>query len=139
MNRHHRDPDDALWSFATTNFRIDCYAEPEEMDPADSFAFEDDIEAVRSGAVDWFGVAVIVTGPNGEQLGSDYLGGCAYTNAGDFVTGHREGGPENRNCLATKARNVVICHYFPDMVRAAIAEARANFAKLGAVQLRKVA
>jgi hypothetical protein len=67
--------------------------------------FDEDVEAINEGRVDWFVARVRVT-LDGREIGSEYLGGCAYTNATDFVEG------ENRN------------GYFRDMVRAALAEAR---------------
>jgi hypothetical protein len=71
------------------------------MDPADSFEFESDIEAVRSGSLEWFRACVGVF--RGQELvGYDCLGGCAYVTARDFIKG------ENRN------------DYFRDMVREAL-------------------
>lgn len=113
-----------VWTHETARFLVALHIEPEDMDPADSFQFEDDIEAVRSGAVEWFCAMVEVYGPEGELLGRDTLGGCAYETVREFYTSHRNPNPEQRNTLATKARGVCICHYFPDMVRTAISEAR---------------
>jgi hypothetical protein len=87
-----------------------CDAAPEDMDPADSFDREEDIDAVRSGAADWFQARVRVT-LDGQEIGTDYLGGCAYASASDFVEG------ENRD------------GYFRDMVRQALQEARVTLAK----------
>lgn len=115
-----------MYRFKTRNFEVVAYIEPEEMDPADSFEFEEDIEAVRSGALDWFGVEVAVY-KNGHKIGSDYLGGCAYKDAREFFTSHRDPDDMNRNCEPMrKARgaNVCIGHYFPGMVAEAIKDAR---------------
>lgn len=64
---------------------------------------------------------------DGEEIAADYLGGSvyAYDDVSDFYTEHRTSDPEYRNTLAQKARGVCIVHYFPDMVRTAISEARA--------------
>lgn len=35
-----------IWRFETPRYTIGYWAEPEDMDPADSFQFEEDIEAV---------------------------------------------------------------------------------------------
>ncbi len=37
----------ALWGFETTGFRVEFHAEPEDIDPADSFEFEADIAFAR--------------------------------------------------------------------------------------------
>lgn len=96
-----------LWEFATPRYTIAYWAEPEDMNPRDSFQFEEDIEAVRSGAVDWFCAFMgAFDNATGELIDYDVLGGCAYTTARSFAQG------ENRN------------GYFRDMVRQAIAYAR---------------
>jgi len=114
MRVHPRD--DAAWSFETANFFIGFYAEPEEMDPADSFEFEEDIEAVRSGRVEWFAAIVRVYAKLGSddprdwrEIAADYLGGCVYNSVREFFTAHRQyrGGD-----------------YFTDMVRGACGQAR---------------
>lgn len=139
MSRHDDDATE-LWRFETANLTVLCEALPEDMDPADSFDMQEDIDAVRSGAVDWFCARVrILHNETGAELASEYLGCCAYTRAQDFVTGHREDGPLNRNSSlmrAARGANVVICHYFPGMVAEACREARQNLAKLGAVRVR---
>lgn len=116
-----------IWSFETANFKVAFEVSPEDMDPADSFQFDEDIAAVRNGDVDWFVAWVVVYGPDGEELAYDCLGGCAYKSAREFHTGHRDPDPMNRNCSlmrAARGENVSICHYFPGMVSEAIAEAR---------------
>lgn len=107
-----------VWEFHTKNFCVAMHAYPEDMDPASSFEFPEDITAVRTGDVDWFRVEMAVYGPNGEELGVDHLGGCAYTSAKDFCTG------ENRN------------GYFRDMVRAAVQQAREHVADIPALRNR---
>jgi hypothetical protein len=129
------------WEFATANFRVVFSTIPEECDPADSFDFEEDIEAVRSGAVDWFTALVTVYGPDGVELGGDSLGCCAYDSVRDFMTSHRDADPMNRNCSLMRAShpagpNVCIGHYFPDMVRQACKAARETMRELGAIKLR---
>jgi len=101
---------ETLWTFETARFCVTCDAAPEDEDPADSFECEEDIDAVRSGAWDWFIARVRVT-MDGREIGADYLGGCAYARASDFVEG------ENRD------------GYFRYMVRQALQEARATLAK----------
>lgn len=65
---------------------------------------------------------------NGHVIGADYLGGSVYRSGdeSEFWTAHRTSAPEYRNTLEQKAARRVFCHYFPDMVRSAIADARAT-------------
>lgn len=115
-----------VWEFNTARFRVALEIEPEEMDPAESFQFEEDIEAVRSGAVEWFGARVSVY-LDDTRIVWDYLGGCAYETVKEFYTSHRDADPMNRNCEAYRAvrgSNACVCHYFPGMVSQAISEAR---------------
>jgi hypothetical protein len=99
---------ETAWEFRTKRFRVALEIEPEDMDPADSFQFQDDIDAVRNGAVEWFYARVAVY-LDGERIAWDGLGGCAYESVRDFYTSHR----------IHKEGN-----YFTDMVRQAIDEAR---------------
>src|SRR4051812_6860681 len=100
----HRITDHARWSFETAQFFIGFYTEPEELDPADSFEFQDDIDAVRDGTVEWFCAVVRVHFKRGsddprtwQEVGADYLGGCAYNSVREFYTAHRDPDPLNRN------------------------------------------
>lgn len=68
---------------------------------------------------------------DGNVIAWDLLGGSvyAYNEVSDFWTAHRSPDPMNRNCSIMRGNhpagpNVSICHYFPDMVRNAIREAR---------------
>jgi hypothetical protein len=103
---------DLMHTETVDGFTVTFYATPEDMDPADSFEFPEDIEAVRSGAVLWFQVECVAS-KAGVDLGHDYLGGCAYAAYADFM---EPGG------------------YAPDMRAAAIEEARATLAKLCACE-----
>lgn len=86
--------------------------------------------ALDSGVYVAFDSRVIVE-LDGEEIGSDSLGGSVYNakDVPDFWTAHRDRDPMNRNCSVMRAArgdNCAICHYFPDMVHNAIAEARAH-------------
>lgn len=124
---------DFVWTHETARFLVALSIEPEDdLDPADSFEFPEDIAAVRNGDVEWFRACVTVYGPEGEVLGSDSLGGCAYKTVREFYTAHRDPDAMNRNSSIMRAKqgqNVAICHYFPDMVRIAIKAAREQIAK----------
>lgn len=123
---------EVAWEFVTNNFRVCLEIEPEDMDPADSFDCDDDIEAVRSGTVEWFQASVVVYF-RGRELARDSLGGCAYNSVREFYESHRDPNAMNRNCsIMRQARGAVnICHYFPSMVSEAIGEARKAFVREG--------
>jgi hypothetical protein len=114
---------ETVWSFETANYEVLGQVSDCTDDPADHFEFPEDIDAVRDGKVYWFDARVIVK-KNGHTVGSDYLGGCSYASIEEFFASHRDRDPSNRNTLALKATNTVICHYFPSMVAEAIADAR---------------
>lgn len=134
-----------LWQFETAKFGVRLQARPCEDDPADSFSFAEDIEAVRSGAVEWFDAVITVylkaDSENREiELGWDSLCCCAYHSFDEFVAGHRDPDPMNRNCTLYRAKNGqnhVICHYFPSMVSEAIADARAANSRHVSAKLRQ--
>jgi hypothetical protein len=116
----------AIWQFHTAKYSIALFAEPEDIDPTDCMDDEDEAKRIResNNPADWFCAVVAVYGPNGERLGMDILGGCSYSSFKDFYESHRDPNPANRNTLELKAKNTIICHYFPSMVRQAIADAR---------------
>lgn len=92
---------------------------------------------LESGEYQAFGTIVDVY-CNGAKIGGDSLWGSVYSEPREFFADHRCADPMNRNCSimrAHKGANVVIRHYFPDMVRQAIAAARE--ALNSAPQLRK--
>lgn len=123
-----------LFQFRTRRFTVRAVTYPCRDDPRDSFQFDEDVEAVTTGRVDWFDVEVTVEFA-GRVIGSDYLGGCAYVSAEDFVTGHRDPDPLNRNSSvmrSAKGENACICPYFPGMVAEAIADARGFLEKAAA-------
>lgn len=130
---------ETVWSFETAHFTVKLQVCDETMDPADSFQFDEDIEMVRNGDVLWFGARCVVEF-DGVEVGDDFLGGCAYHDIDEFLSGHRDRDPMNRNCSVMRAQrgqNVVICHYFPGMVSAAIADARKTLAKARATHVRR--
>lgn len=131
---------DVIYSFKTANLSVMAYAEPEDTDPADLFDFQEDIDAINNGDVEYFQVTVEIThNHTGGELGSDYLGGCSYNSTDEFVDSHRDRNPMNRNCSVYRAKhpNSVICHYFPSMIRQACDEARDNLRKLRNLPVRE--
>lgn len=119
------------WEFRSGEFTVRLRIEPEETPPEDMFEFREDIDAIHNGTVDWF-VAIVEVLRNGHVIGRDTLGGCAYNSIREFYTAHRDPDPMNRNSSIMRAAqgdNVAICHYFPDMVRQTIADARATLGR----------
>jgi hypothetical protein len=99
---------ETVWLFKTARFTVALEIQPEDMDPADSFEFPEDIEAVRNGEVEWF-CAIVAVYLDGNRIAWDSLGGCAYKTVREFYQAHwkhREG------------------TYFTDMVGEAIGHAR---------------
>jgi hypothetical protein len=116
-----------VWRFSTARFNVDLLIEQEH-----DYQYDGDDEggetqsALDSGELVAFNSYVLVT-LDGREVGRDTLGGSVYAadEVEQFWTAHRDpADAANRNCLATKARGICICHYFPDMVRSAIGEAR---------------
>jgi len=111
---------ETVWEFNTARFSVVFAIAPEDMDPADSFQFDEDIAAVRDGLVEWFQAKVAVYF-DGKEIAADYLGGCAYKSAREFAELHRKykGGD-----------------YFTDMVRVACNEARKVMRDMRAIRIR---
>ena len=95
-------------------FTIRFYAEPEFESPRGQFQNEDGsddediIGKIESGYYDWF-CAKVTASKAGVELASDYLGGCCYDTALDFV---KAGG------------------YYDDMISTVIADAKRTIAEL---------
>lgn len=123
------------WKFQTRNFRIEF-----ETFADSNYRYDGDDEngetqaALDSGEFVAFDsrVSVYFRGDDEEEpIGVDHLGGSVYAadSISDFWTEHRSADPMNRNCSIMRDSHpagprVSICHYFPDMVRQAIREAR---------------
>ena len=95
--------------FEKGGFIICFAAEPEDMSARHHFIKEcgwTEAEYRKIKNFDWFS-AKVSAWKDGEELGVDYLGGCCYKQAKEFYT--------TFNCDGG---------YFPQMVDAAIAEAK---------------
>lgn len=99
---------ETVWEFKTARFRVALEISPEDLDPADSFEFQDDIDAVRNGNVEWFQAKVAVYF-EGKEIAADYLGACAYNTVREFYESHRKHKQGD---------------YFTDMVHEAVRQAR---------------
>jgi hypothetical protein len=123
-----------VWIFRTPRFRVVACAEREY-----GFQYDGDDEDGKTQATTrkrgMFATAVYVyLDDEDEPCGADYLNGSVYDRDTwhEFFTAHRDRDPMNRNCEAMRAAhggNMFIGHYFPDMVRNAVADARSTIAK----------
>ncbi|RWF33768.1 hypothetical protein [Mesorhizobium sp.] len=118
-----------VWVHQTARFRVRL-----EIEPDNNYRYDGDDEngetqaSLDSGEFVAFDSAVIVE-LDGEEIARNTLGGSVYDSdrVAEFWTDHRCSDPMNRNSSimrAARGSNVSICHYFPDMVREAIGEAR---------------
>lgn len=131
-----------LWSFETENlevrltgdrfknYRYDGDDEDGEtqaaLDRGDFVAYDFAVEVILKHATGYLGNRVVI--------GSDHLCGNAYEreNLSKFWMAHRDSDSMNRNCTAfrkVRGENSCVAHYFPDMVRQAIEQARAVLPK----------
>lgn len=117
---------ETMWSFAIGRFEVRAEIEP-CFDPDLSWCETGETaNNIASGLWDCFNTRVSVW-LNGVMIGSDWLCESIYESPQEFFSDHRSADAMNRNCSLMRAErgdNVVICHYFPDMVREAISEAR---------------
>ena len=117
---------ETVWTFETARFRIelrahDCESPDLSWDEDGSVA-----DGIHDGDLIIFDAQVVVL-LDGCEIASDWLGQCIYRSMDDLIGGHRDPDPMNRNSTlmrAAKGSNVIICHYFPSMVREAVRETR---------------
>lgn len=122
-----------MWQFTIGRFTIRAAIEPSQ-DLDLSWCETGETQAnLESGLWEAFDTRVTVS-LNGMVVGEDWLCGSIYADPQEFFTDDRSADPMNRNCTIMRAAwrgegnpdaKVSICHYFPDMVRTAIGEARA--------------
>ena len=116
-----------MWKFHTANYLIVARIEP----CIDLDLLWDDTgktrDALESGLYTAFDTVVEVF-KNNRVIGRASLCGSIYENPSEFFTDHRTSPAEYRNTLAQKAQRRAICHYFPSMVKEAIADARRTLA-----------
>lgn len=92
-------------------FQIRFYAAPEIDRPEDHFDDPEIVSKIYNGDFAWF-VAKVTASLAGVELGADYLGGCCYDSPEDFT---------------------LLSDYYPDMINAAIANAKDTLAILKSV------
>lgn len=118
-----------VWSFKTERFEVALMIERDRHYKYDGDDEDGEIQSkLDSGEYVAFNSAVVVKVDENE-IASDHLGGSVYAadNYKEFWTSHRDPDFLNRNCSlmrAVKGENVMIGHYFPDMVRTACEQAR---------------
>lgn len=119
--------------FNTANFRVVVDA-VEEQDLDLSFDETGELDTkLRNGYLVAF-VARVRVFFHGDEIGSDYLGGCIYERLEDFED-HRECGKQNRE-YAAKGEAGRCGSYFAGMISEAINQARQTFKGIKAVNLR---
>lgn len=124
-----------VWTFETARFAVELHIAQDY-----GFQYDGDDEGgetqakLDSGEYVAFDSRVVVK-LDGRTIGADHLGSSVYgaDEVSEFWTAHRDADPMNRNCSifrdamrAKTGHESSICHYFPDMVAQAIADARAT-------------
>lgn len=128
-----------MWRFQTAHFVITAETVP-DYDADLSWMTLAELRKVETGEYEVFGTIVRVKTRTGVQLGEASLWGSVYADPKEFFTAHRDPDPMNRNCTimrAAKGEEVVIGHYFPDLVREAISNARDMLDDLKDVRVRE--
>ena len=118
-----------VWRFDTKRFTVALQMTPDDDLDLSWDETGETQDKLASGEYTAFGSRVVVY-CDGQQVGSDSLWGSVYAEPREFWTAHRDPDPMHRNCsLMRKVRgNITYCHYFPEMVRIAIGNARMNIA-----------
>lgn len=120
--------------FRTSNFHIIVDAiEDDDLD----LSWDDDGSVrndLNSGNLIAFCARVRVF-CQGNEISSDYLGGCVYSNL-DAFQDHKGIRQYARQVSQEHGSPVVVGSYFSDMVRNAISEARATLRELQTIRVR---
>lgn len=121
------------WKFETARFCVKLLVTEDYGYQYDGDDPEGETQAkLDSGEYVAFDSDVVVY-VDGQCVANDSLCGSVYdaNTVAEFWTAHRDSDPMNRNCSiyrdamrAETGHESAICHYFPDMVRIAIGEAR---------------
>ena len=88
--------EETIWTFSTRNFCIE-FAVSDDFDLNLSWGDDGTVkEGLANGKFIAFNAHVkVVHLPTGATVGEDYLGGCIYESASDFMD-HRQCGTQNR-------------------------------------------
>lgn len=118
-----------VWSFKTKRFEVCLEIERERHYKYDGDDEDGSIQdKIDSGEYVAF-TSKLAVYLDDNEIASDHLGGSVYAakNVSEFWTSHRDADFMNRNCQPmrdARGQNVMIGHYFPDMVRTACDQAR---------------
>lgn len=113
-----------VWEFRTRNFRVILEIEKERGYVYDGDDPDGETQAkLDSGEYVAFSSKVSVI-HDCEEIGADYLSGSVYgaDEIAEFWQSHRTSPAEFRNSIDRPG--ICFCHYFPDMVKTALNEAR---------------
>ncbi len=126
-----------LWTRETRNFSVTLSCEPDNDCDLSWDETGETRDKLQSGEWTCYAFTVTVHGPDGEELGVDYLGGSIHADPREFID-HRECGRCKRE-LAAKGDKARRGSYFSDMVAGACREARKVWnAPRPAIRLRTV-
>ena len=125
--------DTTVWSFKTKRYTVTLQL---TADYGHRYDGEDMDGETQMGLDEGTYVAfdsLITVSKDGYAIGRSSLGASIYdaANIQEFWTAHRDPNPVNRNSSIMRAAhgdNHSICHYFPELVREAITEARKTLA-----------
>ena len=125
-----------VWSFKTKRFEIRLEIERDYNYQYDGDDENGEVQSkLDSGEFVAFDSSVIVFF-DGDMIAWDSLCGSVYDyrEISEFWQAHRGPDPMDRNCSEMRAArgNIGICHYFPDMVRSAVKDARKYMHELAA-------
>lgn len=124
-----------VWAFKTRRFEVSLKLEQDQHYRYDGDDEDGSTQAkLDSGEYIAFTSKVCVD-LDGVEIGSNWLSGSVYAanTVPEFWMAHRDPNPMHRNSSimrAAKGDNVVVSHYFPGMVKEAIAEAREHIRDL---------
>jgi hypothetical protein len=147
-----------IWEFNTARFSIVAEITDCDSSPEGQFSDARDVAAVRNGDVAWFDARVrVLYGADNIEIGSDYLGCCAYKEPLDLFRHHatmrarlrqlrgtmsHAGRRERKQLRKVIANNMQLKppvnygEYGPDMVRQAISAARQTVRTFAEMSLR---
>lgn len=123
-----------VWTFRSGRITVSLKLEQEQNYEYDGHDPDGETQAALDRG-DYIAFSSVVTVErDGEEIGWDALGGSVYAlgEVHEFWTAHRDPDPMNRNCSIRGEPVAVICHYFPDMVRIAVAMARETLGRKAA-------
>ena len=116
-----------MWRFKTAQFTVrarivDDYSVDTSFDETG-----ETVERLERGDWSAFGTIVEVI-KNDRVIGESSLWGNIYADPREFFVSHWDSEADYRNTLDMESKNSAVCHYFPELVREAIADARKTLA-----------